>query len=448
MSRAIRSVAVLGGGIVALSAAAAFARALPGVAVTVIETAIDPAALADRLPGSTSAIHRFHAAIGLDEAALLHAGAAMPRLGLRFEEWPGETWYHVHGDHGVPGSNPPFYQLWARARRARQAEAYHRYAAAGRLAEAGKFVHPQPQGPLAGFDYGLRLDPMRYRAVLAAHADRLGVTRSAGGLAGIELRDEGGVAVLRLEDGRRIEADLFVDAAGPAAPLLAALDPAFEDWDLPFDRISLGEAGGGVLDPSDTLTAEADGWQWRAPIPDRTLTGSVGKSGDIALRPGRRPSPWLRNVVAVGDAAVTLDPLHWLPLHLAQSAILRALDLLPGRDCAAVEIAEYNRRAAAETERARDFALLHYRHWGVRLPEPLQQFESRGRFVEQDEDGFDRETWLAALLGLGILPRAIEPLAAAVPESAAATGLQRFAESLAGLQARLPPFGEYLARIG
>jgi len=40
--RAIRSVAILGGGITGLSAAVAFARALPQVVITVIETAPDP----------------------------------------------------------------------------------------------------------------------------------------------------------------------------------------------------------------------------------------------------------------------------------------------------------------------------------------------------------------------------------------------------------------------
>ncbi|WP_404336856.1 tryptophan 7-halogenase [Sphingomonas sp. MMS12-HWE2-04] len=445
MSRAIRSVAVLGGGIVALSAAAAFARALPGVAVTLIETPVDPAALADRLPGSTSAIHRFHAAIGIEEAALIRSGAALPRLGLRFENWPGEAWVHVHGDHGVPESNPPFHQLWARARQAGQAEAYHLYAAAGVIAEAGKFVHPQSRPPLSGFDYALRLDLERCRAALAAHGDRLGVRRSGGRLAGIERRDDVGIAALRLDDGRRVEADLFVDAAGPAALLLSALDPAFEDWALPFDRLSFDAATGGALDPNDTLTASETGWQWRAPFPDRTLAGSVG-TGEIALRAGRRPRPWIGNVLAIGDAAVALDPLHWLPLHLAHSAILRALDLLPGRDCAPIELAEYNRRAAAEDACAHDFVAVHYRRWGVALPPVLEQFCSRGRFVARDEDGLDRETWLAALFGLGLLPRAIDPLAAAVPEQAAVAGLRRFAEGLAGIPAQLPPFGEYLAR--
>jgi len=460
--RAIRSLAILGGGIVGLSAAAAFARALPLLAITVIETPPDPAALADRLPGSTSTIHRFHASIGLDEAALLRAGAAVPRLGLRFEHWPEgrDAWYHVHGEHGAPAGNIAFHQLWARARREGRADAWHRYAVAGLLAEAGKFVHPQPGTPLASFDYALRLEPERYRAILAALTDQLRVTRLAGGFDGVERSADGGVAALLLADGQRVEADLYLDAAGPAAPLASAIAEGFEDWSatLPFDRLDLGEAPASAVDPNDTLIGGGAGWQFAAPLPGKTLLGRVHadrKEGrSIAIRPGRRSAPWTHNVLALGDAAVALDPLHWPNLHLAQIGIVRAIDLLPGRDCHPIEIAEYNRRARAEAEHMRDFQALHYLHLGlpIAVPESLTRilalFERRGRFVHEDEDSLLEEIWISALLGLGVMPQAIDPSAAAVPADAAAAGMAEMRAGLARLPARLPAYADYLARQG
>lgn len=461
--RAIRSVAVLGGGIVGLSAAAAFARALPQLSITVIETPSDPAALADRLPGSTSTIHRFHARIGLDEAALLRAGAAVPRLGLRFENWPAgvDSWFHVHGEHGVPAGNIPFHQLWARARREGRADAWHRYAAAGVLAETGKFVHPQPGTPLASFDYALRLEPERYRAILAALTEQLRVTRLAGEFGGIERGADGGVAALLLADGRRIEADLYIDASGPAAPLASALATGFEDWSatLPFDRFDLGEAPTSAVDPNDAIIGGGAGWQFAAPLPGKTLLGRVHADREeeersIVLRPGRRSAPWTHNVLALGDAAVALDPLHWPNLHLAQSGIARAIELLPGRDCHPVEIGEYNRRACAEAEHMRDFQALHYLRAGLPIAVPdslariLALFERRGRFFHEDEDSLLEEIWIAALLGLGVIPQAIDPSAAAAPADAAAAGMAEMRASLAGLPARLPAYADYLARQG
>lgn len=465
--RAIRSVAILGGGITGLSAAAAFARALPQATIIVIETAPDPAALADRLPGSMTSIHRFHASIGLDEAALLGAGAAIPRLGLRFENWPAgsETWYHVHGDHGAPTGTVAFHQLWARARREGQAEQYHRYAAAGVLAEAGRFVHPQgdPGSPLATFDYALRLDPDRYREVLVLLADQLRVVRTQGSFAGIDRHGDGLVAALLLTDGRRIEADLYLDASGPAAVLAEAIGGAFEDWSgaLPCDRVLLGEGPSSAASPNDTIVGGAQGWQFACPVSGRTVLGHVWSSTDpapdrqgrsLTLRPGRRADPWVGNVLAIGDAAITLDPLYWPNLHLAQSGITRALDLLPGRDCHPVEIAEYNRRSREEARRMRDFQALHYFRAGASIEVPeslartLQQFESRGRLSGYDEDSLPDEIWLSALLGLGVVPRDIQPVAAAVDPVSAATRMAEMRAGLAQLAGRLPSFPEYLAR--
>lgn len=481
--RAVRSVAVLGGGIVGLSAAAALARALPWLKVELVETMPDPAALADRLPGCTTAIHRFHRSIGLDEQALVRAGAVTHRLALRFEHWSasGETWFHVHGDHGQPAGAIPFHQLWARARRAEEAEAYHRYAGAGVLAAADRFVHPQPdpRSPLANFDYALRLDPARYRAALAPLADGLGVKRSAGALGGVERRSDGGVAALLLEDGRRVEAELFVDASGPSSPLLTNLGAGFEDWGawLPCDAVLLAPSPAGPPGPCDTVAATPHGWRWTAPGGAAAMQGAAYAAAQVtdtraafaidaepvAIRPGFRPEPWVRNVVAIGDAAVAVDPLHWMPLHLAQRGIARLLELLPGRDWHPVEIAEHNRRARLEAESARDFLALHYHCAGARegalwrvaaeaeMPGPLahrlEQFARRGRLPVYDEDGLDREYWLSALFGLGVLPHATAPTAGAIDPANAARGLAQIARGLAGLPPRVPLYPDYLARM-
>lgn len=481
--RAIRTVLVLGGGIVGLSAALAFARALPKVRVTVIDTPPDPAALADRMPGTLPTIARFHAAIGLDEAELVRAGIATHRLGTRFEKWSadGGHWYHCFGETGQSGGGVAFHQLWARARQAKQALPFHCYSVAAALAEAGKFVHPEPdpRSPLASFAYGLRLDPVRYRERLAAAP----IAREQGAFADVERRDDGGVAAVLLADGCRFEADLFVDCSGPAAPLAAAVGSAFEDWSgyLPCDRLLLAEAAAPKAPTScDVAAAVAVGWRWQSPLSDRTLTGlayaaaltdegrarrafEARDAEAITIRPGRRPEPWTRNVLALGDAATAVDPLESANLYLAQSAILRALELLPGRDCNPLELGEYNRRTDQQTARVRDFLALHYLRsprrdgplWqamvGRALPDSLahtlDQYETRGRLPFYEEESFDNHSWLAVLGGLGVLPRAIDPVAAGIDPDQAARGLRRLADEVAALPPRLPGYADYLARM-
>ena len=266
-ARAIRSICVAGAGIVGLSAALAFARALPGVRVSILEMPADPAALADRLPGSLPAIHLFHATIGLDELELVRRGAATHLLGTRFENWSadGAPWLHVFDRYGMPAGDADFHPVWQRARLANRALPFHRYAAAAALAEAGKFVHPSgdPASPLGSFLYALRLDPGRYRERLEAAASAL--PRQRGPITAIERRPDGGIGALLLGDGLRIEADLFVDCAGPAAPLLSTLDPGFEEWDewLPCDRVALDEVAEDP-NPCDLAVATDDGWRSRS----------------------------------------------------------------------------------------------------------------------------------------------------------------------------------------
>jgi tryptophan halogenase len=489
--RAIRSVAVLGGGAVGLSAALAFAHALPTARVEVIDTPPDPAALADRIPSTLPAVERFHARIGLEELDLVRRDIATHRLGTRFEKWSadGSPWTHVFGDYGLPAGAIGFHDLWLRARAAKAALPYDRYAAAALLGEAGRFVHPEedPRSPLSTFRYALRLSPDGYRARLAEAAAAAGVAIGGGALGSIERRTDGGIAVLRLASGRTVEADLFLDCAGPSAPLLGALDPAFEDWSasLPVDRMLIGHAPSSAPpQPLDRAVATSAGWRWSIPLAGHRAFGLAfasdltpesrarrilaaedgGEAGEtVAIRPGRRPRPWVSNVLALGDAATALDPLHGTNLSLAHGAIERAIELLPGRDCHPLELAEYNRRTAQETARVRDFLALHYLRSGRSkgefwngldrrpLPESLQrtveQFQARGRIPFFEEETFDRQAWVAALIGLGILPRQSNAMTGGVPAADAERGMRELAERLAALPDRLPPYSAYLARL-
>ena len=489
--RAIRSLCVVGAGAVGLSAALAFARSLPGLRVTILDTPSDPAALADRTIACLPTIHRFHASIGLDELGLVREGIALHHLGTRFENWSasGAAWFHVFGDYGLPAAAVPFHQLWAQLRRADGAEPYDRYAAAASLAEAGKFVHPTDDtgSPLSSYLYGLRLDPEKYRARLLEDAQKRRFEIVTGELAGIERRQDGGIATLRLGDGGGIEADLYLDCAGPSAPLRSAIDQDFDDWSdcLPCDRVAFAPPRAALSSlPYDRQKASTDGWIWACTLPGSEAFGAAWSSGSsddaqalqslremagttdsptVTIRPGRRLEPWKYNVLAIGDSAVTVDPLHSTHLHLAHSFIQRALELIPGRDCHRLELAEFNRRTADETARVRDFLALHYLRSGRtegefwkaaargRMPDSLahtlDQFETRGRLPFFEEETFNQESWLAVLIGLGVIPRNADPASDRVDLKRAESSMAQLAAALAELPARLPEYGDYLDRM-
>lgn len=454
MSRApIRSICVVGDGIVGLSAALAFARAFPAVPIRLVTMPPDPAALADLLPTTLPSVGRFHAAIGFDELDLVRRGVAHHHLGTRFEEGNGRIWHHGFGEVGRPEGAIPFHQLWLRAHREGRAAPFDAHCPASVIGAAGKFVHPShdPASPLSSYLYGLRLNPDRYRAALIAAT--AAIPRVTGSFGGIERSDGGGIAAL-LIGGDRIEADLYLDCAGPGAPLLSTIDPAFDDWSgwLPSGQLSLRHAGEGIPEPIDHARRDATGWTVRAAVPGAVLNLTLKTAGTGApLQPGRRPASFVANVLALGDAAIAVGPLLGANLSLAHGAILRAIDLLPGRDLNPLELAEYNRPTALEQDRVRD-ALIIMEKTAAPPPETLArtllQWRARGRLPFFEEESFNLSSWTQILIGRAMLPHAISPMAERVDADAAAAAMADFANGLASLAADLPPYYAYLERMG
>lgn len=476
--RAIRSICVVGAGVTGLSAAIAFARSLPSVPITLVATPPDPDNLTDRLPAGLPAMRAFHALIGLTETDLVRNGIATHRLGTFYEGWSesGAAWTHAYGEYGMPADGIAFHQLWVAANGQGHPVPFHDYSMAAVLANAGKFAYPTAQqcSPLSSFDYALRLDAAQYQAKLESHCGSLSINRIDGKLAHVEKRADGGVATLMLVSGQTITADLFIDCAGPAAPLISTVSGASDSWGawLPCDRLTIVEEGKGAASSCDRVLVTDDGWRLDMPMSDGAMTVTAFASAVTpdptdkeVIRPryGARPEPWLHNVLALGDAALVIDPLLPIQLSLVQNAIIRALSLLPGRDFHPAELREYNRRSAQEAMRVRDFAVLHYLRSGRRkeelwramasvhppdsLSHTLDQFEARGRLPFYEEEIFDRHSWLAVLLGMGVIPRAVDPASHSVDGNAALEGMARLARTLRDIEQKVTPYPAYLAQL-
>jgi len=458
---------VAGSGITAWSAAAALRRRLPWLSVTILPDEPAPDALADLIGSTLPSAIGFHDDLGLSEGDAVVRTRSGLRLGTVFAGWTAQADYvHAYGEHGRPVGAASFHQHWVRAAQAGRATPFDRHSPAAALARAGRFMRPdaQPGALLAGYEFGLHIDPDAYRAMLRAFALHIGVGERRGRIVDVRRRPDGFVAGLALDDGGEVGGDLFVDATGAAARLRGALDERWDDWSrwLPCDRVLLA-AGPAPSTPAplDRVTAHDAGWRWRVDAPRGSSSGvayasarmdeaaargllpaDAGEPLLVTVSPGTRPQPWLRNCVAIGDAATRLEPLEWCNLHLAHSAIDRIVAMLPGRDCAPVELAEYNRQCAAEAARVRDFVALHYiasdrsgPFWqAVAAVDPpptlaltLTQFRERGRLPVHEEETFARDSWLAVLLGQGVLPRRVDPLIATVP-------LERFERAMADLR--------------
>ncbi len=425
----LRNVAIAGDGPTGLAAAVALQRALPRCKVIVIPTPADPAALADQAVTLAPQSNAFLSRCGVEEDGLVVRAGGSHRMAVELVGWTGPDTRSLH----PYGAAPP--------------EGVEAPAVAAALAAAGRFAHPSddPGSPLSDIDYALRFNPPAYRRHLAALAAQIGIVTRRAGLAAAVPDAEGRIAHLRLADGETVTADLVVDCSGPAALVAGALPgagtaAAEADWShiLPCDRLLLPAAPRApCLTPLDRITATEFGW--RAEVHGRDGTHAVfaahsatgspdawaraagfDPAAIVTIRPGRRKCIWQANVVCIGDAAVRLEPLHWLNPALAHAQIALLLDLLPGRDPDPLEIGEFNRRAAAMADRVRDYVALHYcmpqppagpfwAHATRRArPESLQrtlsEFARRGRLPFFEEDIMPREAWIFAMASIGQRP--------------------------------------------
>lgn len=432
---ALRSVAIVGGGPVALIAAVAFAQALPGAAISVTPAPVAPDALADRLPLALPATHHLLATLGLNPDRLLAKGVARPRLATRFDDWSrdGGAWL-VGDDSAATLPEGRLSALWLRAAPGRRFDELIPACVAASAGIADPRVEP-----------ALHLDPARLTAALTAIAGQAGIAHTAPFAAFA-------AGSLGLQDGRRIAADLFVDAAGPAR--LLGGDAPFDDWReaLPATRLILSPS---TADPGplDRYRATPTGWtaHWPGATGTAGTAGTAGADGDgIAIAPGRLAAPFADDVLAIGDAATQPGPLGLTGFTLALIQLALILELMPARAPEPLLRSEYNRRAGERADRLRDFLGAHY-HAGGRSDGPfwrhvaaarrpatldrlLAQFARRGQVVAADGETVPRDAWFALLLGQGIRPQRPDPIALSVDRAAATRAIETLATRLASLE--------------
>jgi tryptophan halogenase len=483
MADHIASVAVVGGEIVGWTVAAALKRHLPYLQVTVVPADSSGEDPANRLASTLPSISAFHEDIGLTDAdTIVRAGSSI-RLGTRFIGWApeGAETLHVYGDYGQAAEGTAFHQLWLRAGSA--AGPFSDYSLAAAMARENRFA-TAPEGPLSEVQFGLQIDPKVYGEMMSAYAEHLGVQQSRTQFADVRLDlTVGHIAAAILTDGSEVVADLYVDCTGPRALVRSALDHEVADWSkwLPCDEILVAEGPAPDRLPIvDEVVALESGWRWEAKSPRRTGAGvcystrhseraeasaqieGYAVEQTLTLRQGCRPSPWLRNCVAVGASAFQIEPLEWTNLHLVHSAADRIVSMMPGRDCTPVELAEYNRQSVAEAERIRDFLLLRYvtsarseplwaeiraQELPASLSHSLTLFQERGRLPFYEEETFARDSWVALLFAHGIRPRRRDPLVDRIDPQTAALGMSRLRQMIATAVPQLPTHEQFLGSL-
>ena len=495
MERAARQrVVVVGGGTSGWMTAAALARLLP-TCCTVELVESEAIGIIGVGEATLPHIRAFNERLGIVEAEFMAATRATFKLGIEFRDWAriGDSYIHPFGTFGRGSGAVQFHHYYTRLMRAGvRLPPIEAFSMACTLARANRFGPPSrdAQQIASTFGYAYQFDAVAFAPYLRRFAERLGARRTEGRIVAAE-RDAGSgdVTAVVLEDGRRVEGDLFIDCSGFAALLIGKeLDEQFEDWSrwLPADRaVAMPCRTETAVTPFTSAVAMPSGWRWRIPLQHRTGNGYVFASGFVSetaaadaltaavegaplvaprtlrFKAGRRARSWVGNVVAIGLASGFLEPLESTSLYLVQQAITALIELFPERRIASVDRDEFNRVINMEYDRVRDFLILHYHatqrddspFWNyVRtmpipdsLAEKMELFRRRGGVVKYREGAFLDASWVSVYLGQRILPVGTDPRAEGPALDSLVAGLDRMRGEIAEAVGAMPDHAAFLA---
>lgn len=491
----VTKVVIVGGGTAGWMAAAALSRFLADGRRTITLVESEEIGTVGVGEATIPPIRNFNALLGIEERDFLRSTSGSMKLGIEFIGWgkEGDRYFHPFGAFGRDLHGINFHQLWLSLQGEKGIDGLEHFSISAAAASRARFQHPvtDTRSPLSTLNYAYHFDATLYAELLRRRSEAQGVRRIEGRIARVLRNSESGhVETLILEDGRRIEGELFIDCSGFRSLLLGqAMCVPFEDWShwLPCDRaIALPTARAEPLLPYTRATARPAGWQWRIPLQHRTGNGHVYASAfmtdktaetlllagldglpldaprHLSFRAGRRARCWDGNVVALGLASGFLEPLESTSIHLVQSGISKLLALFPDARFTNVERDEFNRLMEDGFTAIRDFIILHYhaterddspfwnyvRTMGIpdSLSHKLELFREKGRIFRYEDELFAVSNWVAVLLGQNVVPSGHDPLADSLEREKLVATLRHMSGVNAAVSERMEPHAAFLDR--
>lgn len=496
---AVRRVLVVGGGSSGWMAATMLATVLSKkVRVELVESeAIGIVGVGE---ATIPPMQQFNRAAQIDERAFMAATQGTFKLGIEFHNWGqvGDRYLHQFGRPARElDAVVQMHHWWllGRLAAARDGAPYPEFddmfmARAAAREDRFALAGPRKDLPANRYTHAYHFDAHLYAAHLRKIAESRGAVRTEGRITDVERDGESGfVTAVVLEDGRRLEADLFIDCTGFASLLLGkALGEPFDDWSryIPSDRalaVPSARPEGGVR-PYTQGIAHPVGWQWRIPLQHRTGNGHVFASafcseaeaeerllanleGEALADPrlikfttGRRQRAWVGNVVGLGLSSGFLEPLESTSIHFVQSALERLVELFPTRAMDPALRDAFNRRTMQEWTDVRDFIVAHYhlneredsefwryvRHMDIpdSLAHTLEVWRARGVLDVSGGHLFQLGSWSSVLIGQRCLPGGVHALADRASPEYAADQMRRIAQECRAAAQSLPSHADFL----
>ncbi|NND44429.1 MAG: tryptophan 7-halogenase [Xanthomonadales bacterium] len=491
----IKDVIIVGGGTAGWMTAAALSHNLDPdrYAITLIESEmIGTVGVGE---ATIPAIHEFNRQLGIDEKDFMRKTQASFKLGIEFVNWGriGDSYIHPFAPFGQPMNNAGFHHVWLKMRQQGESASFEDYSLPIVAARSGRFDYPNndPRSPRSTYQYAFHFDAGLYARYLREWSEARGVTRVEGKVVDVSQDAESGfVTGVTLESGQSVEGQLFVDCSGFRGLLIEqTLKAGFDDWShwLPCNSAApLPSENSGPPAPHTRATALTAGWQWRIPLQHRTGNGHVycsefisddeaaqmvidNTEGKLLAEPrllrfttGRRKRAWIKNCVAVGLSGGFLEPLESTAIYLIQSAITKLIRNFPGNYINEVEVEEFNRQINNKFDQVRNLLILHYKlteredtpFWSycrnMSIPDELAHrmalFGHRGHVAHKPSELFNEPSWLAVLIGQGLIPESYDRRIDSLPEAETRNRLAQIRQLIAQTAQSMPRHEETIAR--
>jgi tryptophan halogenase len=417
--------------------AAALRRALAPTGVSVAAVELPSRLSAASVHVSLPPLEALHAKLGLEEAALLAATGGSFSLGWNVVGPDGTTpFFLAHGSYGAPIEGGDFFHYWSKARRHGLAVPLEHFSLAAMAARQGRMMLPDEATESFGrTDYAYHLPALAYAAALKTHACTAGLAvRPAREILVERDPESGAIRAVRLDDGLRVEGDLFVDATGEG--LLAGAGPKHAATDrrliaraaplaavAPYSEIRIGETGWTSLHGGPAATHVVHAFSPAEQSDEEAFAAAARLSGLAlsearveAVPTGRRAAAWEGNCIAIGASARGFDPLFDLDLHAVQLGIVHLLSLFPSSADFAAERVEYNRIIGSALDRLADLpAAFHAANrfaggfWEQKraaappetVAHKIAAFRARGEIPPMEDEILAPDFWRALFVGLG-----------------------------------------------
>jgi len=388
-----KKIAIVGGGTAGWMAANLLATKWKNTEICLIES--KEIGIIGVGEGSTPHLKLFFDAIGVSDSQWMPQCNATYKTGITFDKWsniPGfESYFHPFAAQTDDGFTVPIFYKNIQARmRGYDVNAHpDDYFLETYLARNNLGPLPGENFPF-GVAYGYHFDSALLGRFLAKNAESHGVNRIFGNVTDASVNDKGFLTAVQLSDGKKIEADFFVDCSGFESLLmqkkLKIKFNSYQDALVNNAAVVMPTVISEHLPVETTSTALSNGWAWKIPLKDRFGNGYVYSSKYIdsnqaekelrlhlglldsdveakhlTMKVGRVEKHWHKNCLAVGLSQGFIEPLEATAIAMSFNTIAQFIQCFQeGKGSNQFEDG-FNKDINERFDGIRDYIVCHYK---------------------------------------------------------------------------------------